>query len=197
MWALGITVSLSIIALVFWALLYSSSLANLSFVIPIRNFYQEAYWKIGGFVLSNQKNYPPLAPIYTIQPQKALQPGMYTYTFIGTFSKLDIKNTTIYLKSANQKTYTFNINSSLLEDDDLWLKIYKTTSVYLLGSNLKFSSSRQVLVNGGVIAAQPTTVGIRWNDTRTLVQIEKAYNENSQIPLNQEFPRDSVLAEFK
>lgn len=230
-WAISIAVIFIVVGGFLWALLYSAYFANLSFIIPIRNFYQEAYWKVGGTILG-KKTYPPLDPIYTIQPQKPLQAGLNTYTMIGTLSKLDSGNGLLYVKGADQHVYVFSADNAFQADKDLWLMLVKVNDLQDLSSKIipanvpggpagnapptirtftstpsaqlerskppgsLIYSSKQFLISDNILPAQLTTIGIRWNDKKTLSQIESDYAKSLSAPLDDTSPESFVLAVF-
>lgn len=162
---------------VFWALFYSVYTANFFFVIPLRNWYK-------------------LAP-YTILAQEPLEFGANTYTFSGTFEKLDLEKGTIYLRGRDKKIYPFLAGSVLLQDSDTWLKIAATANLETLSAGSAFPAYRQLLVNEGKPAAALGSLAARWNDKRSLARIERDYAQNKDLPLNNDLPQSLVLAEFK
>lgn len=200
---------LIVLGVFFWGLLYSNYLANISPIISIRNSYQNTYWAAAGLILGN-KTYPPTNPIYTIQPQEPLVPGMNTYTMIGSFEKLDADNALIYIKGSDQKTYIFRAEFALQSDAETWLVVMHVSDIQTLsngytvvtgGTRLPnrplLSSYLQTLITNNQPAAPLSIVGVRWNDKRTLGQIENDFQKNPSSPLNDQSPESFVLAQFK
>ena len=148
----------------FWVLFYSDYSANLNFIIPIRNSYQNLYWQVEGKILTPKRSSPPFNPIYTIQVVKPFQDGYYTYSLWGTISDVDLANHLFYVNGYGKNKYVFDIKSYGYE--------YRTSVQ---------ADKIDPFAKGGSIQAS-------WQDKRSLMQIKKDYLKNKQLPLNQDSP---------
>jgi len=163
-WAIGIVGGLAYLALLFWLLFYSVYAANIPFIIPLRNWYQDTYWKVERLVLKPVRTYPPFDPIYAIQVKNILPKIGYTYRLIGIFFGINSYDKTLDIKSFNNHHYYFDINESLrFTYSDIKPEDYIYGLSKLLGKSI---------------------IEVEWNDQRSLYQIEKDYYKNSAAFLN-------------
>jgi hypothetical protein len=182
---LTIISALSVVTVIlFLAIVNLTLLANEPWVIPLRNFYAQ----VARQVTSRE--------VYTIQPQKSLESGLYTYILVGKFTNFSAEDNTIAVEATDGKTYIFRADSALRQDEDIWLVIYYVKNLRELATTSRLSSYRQTLINNGVPAVAPTEVLVRWNDNKPLTQIKTSYQENPKIPLNLTFPESIILGEF-
>jgi len=158
-WTLGAVLTLVIICTLFWALLYSDLLANINFVIPVRILYQKAYLGTESRLLKTQNPFFPFKPIYPIFVSLKTN-NKFRYVIYGTFSKFDITENTVYITGSDSKIYAFVIPQSLFDNFD--------------ADSIAVRSSPD----------QIGTIGIEWEDTRTLTQIKSDYTQNPSNPLN-------------
>lgn len=209
-WGGAALVILAILGGIFWTLFYSSYFANLPFVIPLRNFYQNTFWQFEGIFIKSNAIYPPFNPVYTIQVQRPLQSGANTYTLIGTFSSLDAKNGIIYIKGIDNNVYPFYLDTFFFKDPmNTWIKMANISNIDQLSTYSlpakggpidtahTFLNYDQITVTNNIPSSKINTIAVRWNDRRILSQMESDYQKDTSTPLNDEFNDSIILAEFK
>ena len=108
-WALYITAALTVLGATLWFLLYSTSLANLPFMIPIRNIYQNTYLTIRRSFFSNNKIPSQYDSIYAIQVSEYLGGGSYAYVFTGKITSIDVDNGLILAEGNDHNSYIVKI----------------------------------------------------------------------------------------
>jgi hypothetical protein len=210
-WTVYSVVTLLILGGVFWFFFYSDYLANNYSVASARNWYQDSYLKTKSLLSPEQPGNTQPNPVYTIQVQKPLESGSYTYTFVGTFSRLDVDKSLIFLRDKNERVYPFRIDSFIVSDSlNTWLVMFTTSQLDTFSSGVvptdtgssrdngkTFTLTTQIAIDDNIPANIPGTVGVRWNDKRTLSQIESDYSKNPSTPLNETSVDNTVLVEFK
>lgn len=143
--------------------------------------------------------------------QSPLESGKNTYTFSGTFVRIEPENSLIFIKDDKEKVYTFKINNYIYRDTDIWLRVYIVPNIATLAvgvpidarstpapdaKNLLTSVVQMSLTAGGNLKSLgPITV--RWNDERDLTKISADYQKNPNTPINTGSPDNIVLAEIK
>lgn len=174
-WTAGILVTLGAVAGV-WALLFSSYLANISFVIPLRLSFQENLWAAQKLIIKPVRRVPPFDPIYTIQVQ-APENGHYVYALWGKFDSVDINTDIVKLKGFDGNTYTFVVGNNWKEIDNgsLGLPPAKPFDTVFINNHINVDTSPYT---------KDSVIVIRWDDARTLYQLEREYAADPAIPLN-------------
>jgi hypothetical protein len=210
-WTIYIVITLLILGASFWFFFYSDYLANNYSVASARNLYQDSYLKTKNLLSPEQPVNTQLNPVYTIQVQKPLKEGSYTYTFVGTFSRLDVAQSLIFLRDKNEKVYPFRIDGYILKDPlNTWLTMFTASNIDMLSSGVvptdttstgdngpTLTITTQVAIEGSLPTNAPGTIGVRWNDKRTLSQIEADFSKNPAVPVNEASVESTVLVEFK
>jgi hypothetical protein len=204
-WTIYILLTLIIFGGVFWVLLYWSLPANNPSIIFLRNQYQDLVGKAQDSPSLNVNK------IYEIQPQEPLEVGLNTYTFVGKFSKVDAEQGLIHLIGKRGKIYVFNIKSQIYIDPiNTLLKFFLVDSLKDFTTGISPDSVKDptgnlegVLVYArsiAIINGSPQYVfgdlGIRWNDKRSLSQIEADYLKGPSVPLNALSLENTILVEF-
>ena len=110
-WTAGLVIFFSILGIFFWIFFYSTYFANLSFIIPLRNWYQNTYWKTESLVFKPVRVYPPFDPVYTISVDRSSVAGAYRYSLWGTVSSADTANKAIHILGSDGKEYIFALSS--------------------------------------------------------------------------------------
>ncbi|HUD20016.1 MAG TPA: hypothetical protein VMR81_06265 [Patescibacteria group bacterium] len=162
-WTVGIVAAFLYIGFLFWLLFYSVYVANLSFVIPLRAWYQNAYWQAEGVLWQKHRTYPPFNPIYAIQPISSdAKTNTYLYQFFGTFSSVDWRTRTLFMKGYDNNIYSFIIPIAMIDNMD----------ADTIGIDTP--------------AAAKNITEIQWNDAREFQQMMIGYSKNKLAPLNQD-----------
>lgn len=154
----GVVSAMAVLGAIFWLLFYAVETANLSMVIPLRNWYQDTYWKVEGVFQRPVRRYPPFDPIYTILTQDSS--NGYSYLFAGTFVKIDVPTMKVYLLGLDNREYAFTVTE-------------------------KYMSTSRTL--DSMLLPRPPAFGlieVIWNDKRTLSQVMADYRKNPDAPLN-------------
>lgn len=154
----------SILYTFFWMFFYSTYFANLSFIIPLRNWYQNTYWKTESLVFKPFRIYPPFNPVYTISVDKSDVKGTYKYSLWGTVSSVDTNNKAIYILGSDGKEYVFALSSYGF--------------IFIGPVSKDFGLVGITTFKGAKILAE-------WQDTRSLGTIKKVYGQNRIAPINQ------------
>ena len=162
-WIIGLVIIFSILGIFFWAFFYSVYFANLSIIIPLRNWYQDTYWKTESLVFKPVRTYPPFEPIYTISVDKSDVPDAYTYSLWGTVSRVDTGGKTIYILGSDGNEYVFA------------LTIYGLSFTGTAGKD--FDQEGMAAFKGAKVLAS-------WPDAKSLAEIKKAYEQNKTDPIN-------------
>lgn len=183
-WTIGIIGTLAILGGIFRALFYSVNLANLSFIIPLRNWYQDTYWKAEWLFSKPQRRFPPFDPVYNLYTDGIVSNETFHYIFRGYFVKLDDLNKLIFLGDSQGKRFIFY--------NDSWKENANTDNdfpMFQITGNFPYGRGAQshVTIRGkDYLSNLPknTIFEVRWTDTRSLKQIEKDYALNPDKPLN-------------
>jgi len=162
-WAVYSLVSVSILTTLFWLLFYSAYFANLSFIIQLRNWYQNTYWKVKSLAFSPVRAYPPFDPIYTISVDKSDVAGVYRYSLWGKVSSVDLGNKAIYILGSDGNEYAFSLSSYGLS--------------FSGPAGADFGQEGMDIFKGAKVLAS-------WQDARSLNSIKKAYEQNRTAPVN-------------
>lgn len=157
-WTVGILIILSILGTFFWTIFYSVNFANFNFVIPLRNWYQDTYFKVIAVLVPSQKAFKPANLIWPIQVLDSTN-GMYTYRFLGTYSRINSSNQTLYLQGSDNRIYSFIIPRNQIQNEDP-----NISGLYTSSTNSIFD--------------------ITWTDKRTLSQILSIFSKDPTIPIN-------------
>ena len=163
-WVVGVVTIFAILGAFFWLFFYSVYFANLSFIIPLRYWYEDVYWKAESLVLKPTRVYPLFDPVYTISVDKADVAGAYTYSLWGVVSRVDAGNKTIYILGSDGREYIFVSNNYSFN--------------FTGPANKDFSQM-------GIAAFKGAKVLAKWQDARSLYAIKKAYDQNKTAPINQ------------
>ncbi|HKC04467.1 MAG TPA: hypothetical protein VKC54_01200 [Patescibacteria group bacterium] len=174
-WTIGLLLTVGF-ALLFWAIFYSSYFANLSFVIPLRIWYQESLWTVEKLAIKPVRRVPPFDPIYTIGVETP-ENGNYIYALWGTFVSADINTDIVKLKGFDGNVYTFLVgnNWKSIDNGSLSLPPAKPFDTVVANNHINVDTSPYT---------SQSIIVIRWDDKRTLYQIEKDYSADSSTPLN-------------
>ena len=131
---------------------------------PLRNWYQDTYWKTESLIFKPVRAYPPFDPVYTISVDKADVAGAYIYSLWGTVSGVGTNSKAVYILGSDGKEYIFTLNS------------YGFT--FTGPASKDFGLVGITAFNGAKILAV-------WQDTRSLDAIKKAHEQNRTAPINQ------------
>ena len=176
---LSIIIALALFITFGWLLLYSSTTANNSFIIKVRNFYYLRLLPVWGF---DQRDLT-----YTIFPsQKDTKYGYYTYTLLGKFEKFDFNNYLIYLTGKNGQTYAVKYLIKRLESDTK-LVYFEYQDFYNQNIPLKDSVVIDVFKKEETITKFVTgdVIEIQWESFETLDQILAKKSDNEVLIENE------------
>lgn len=203
-WLAVVVVILGIIGGLFWLVFYSPFLANNNLVIPVRNQYSSVYSNVAKTTTS-QDNSP-----YAIQPQRSSISGENAYTLTGTYAGFDYNYYILYVKTSRSQIYAFDVRKFIYTDTQKWLKVYKVPDLKTLvdGKEIDQNSAppadisgflvryNQYLLDDSILSNGLKNISVRWNDPKTLSQIEARHLGNSNEPLNAIMPDSIVLAQI-
>ena len=159
----------------FWLVFYSVFTANLPYIIPLRDWYQNTYWKAERVITSNTRDtYPYLDPVYTVMPQKSLFDNTNVYLLRGEFINIDSKEFTIEVLGHDRKTYFFKVGDNLFTKNNTQIT-----------SSSDYAPKMEVINLNSHLIPYSTRLGIMWDDKRTLYEIINQYGDNPQRPLNE------------
>ena len=176
---LSIIIALALFITFGWLLLYSSTTANNSFIIKVRNFYYLRLLPVWGF---DQRDLT-----YTILPiQKDSKYGYYTYSLLGKFEKFDFNNYLIYLTGKNGQTYAVKYLIKRLESDTK-LVYFEYQDFYNQNIPLKDSVVIDVFKKEETITKFVTgdVIEIQWESFETLDQILAKKSDNEVLIENE------------
>lgn len=145
------------VVFVFWIVFYSNFFANLSLIIPLRNWYQKTIWQVQSIGSSEKEILPP----ENINVVEKLNTGEYVYQFSGSLSSVNWEIGKISLFDKDKNIYTFSLNNEVLSRDD--------------AQKRNVDKSKEVA---------SSSIVVKWKDSRSLQQILTEHGKNPQVPIN-------------
>lgn len=148
---------------------------------------------------------------YDIQSLQPLEAGLNTYALTGKFVKVNQNNSLLYLSDSFGNTYVFNIQKFILRDPkDTWLKIYTIPNISAIAtykelttnetsqtnSTSSFTTSVSISLTHGDYSTSLNELTVRWDDTRSLSQVESDNRASPNSPLNPSSD-STILAEIQ
>jgi len=196
-WMLGIVITFSLLAFSFWLLFYSNFFANLSFIVPLRNWYQNTYWGMESHFLKRQRDYPPFDPIYTTRVYRIEADRTFTFVFLGKFSDIDLPKQIIHLTGYDGNIYAFDISRSLYDDGKgaIWLHVASLENPLIINEKV-FPRDNIVNITGIIPFSNKTVFQVYWNDSRTLNQIQSDYVKNGSQAINTGSPKKPDFVQY-
>ena len=151
-------------------------------------------------------------------PQKLIeqigpvQAGANTYVLTGKLVNVDVARHLVFIRDDSGKTYAFHANYSIIKDEtSTWLKVYIVQSLQQLSISQELPSYnaapidesktllkyQQIEINNSLPVVGLGNVSVRWNDTRTMQEIQDGYNNNPSVALNESLQDPTILAIFQ
>lgn len=179
---------------IFWAVFYSDYFANLTFIIPARNWYQKTYWQIESlYVTKNNLPTPPFKPLYTFQAET--DAGLNNYIFRGTYYGIDTQKGLIYLSGYNDKIYAFSYGDGYDSMNNGYLAQAQNTNPN--SPTIKLSPNIQYTIGIDKNPYSPkSSFYVQWDDKRTMTQLLKDYANDPSFPLDANSTQQLILIKY-
>lgn len=180
---ISIFLSIIFVILVFWLILYSNILANFIPIIHIRNFYNN---KVATIIITNSYIQKTGRVNQNLRVYKKTD-NMYSYLFIGKFSRIDLEKGLLYLKNNWGKEYAFKLSFvKPVENPDLG-KVFYREAQDIGASKVEDTYFMVNLINNENTVIPFTTddlVRVFWTDPLTLTEIINSVKQGNQESLN-------------
>lgn len=161
----------------------------ISFAVPTSTPSKKTY-------ITNVSRPWPFDQTTTIKSLFIPKENIYLYTFLGTFTDINLDKRLIYLQGLDQKIYTFLI-PNLIDYDKKGMKVTNVVVKQLNNTpNLFFTSFYKEKINGPTFS-KTDFINIEWLDERTQDQLIKSFDKNPSIPLNFYTPSISSFTVLK
>jgi len=172
---IGTIVTILLASVGVYVLLFSSAIANETWVMNLRYKYVVAIDK-----------YDNLKPIIRAMRKDSFNKSLYLYSFRGKLEKVTIDS--IYLRGKDGQSYRFPMGWMMLGDEDVqhYAMIITEVSMMTAKPELLTFSKTDITKSPGTLSMpfDPEQIyGVMWADSRKLTQVIKDHKKNPEEPM--------------